>query len=89
VGDFDTKLAAWQPSFAGQLGAGATLLGLLFVGLSLNLARSLADRLLPVRAEIALIVLVLQLVDGSVALVPDQPRAAMAAEVLAGSSPPR
>ena len=64
------------------------LLGLLFVGLSLNLARILADRLrpvlLPVRAEIALIVLVPQLVVGSIALVPDQPRAAMAAEVRPG-----
>ena len=87
MGDVDTKLAAWQPFLAGQLGAGATLLGLLFVGLSLNLARILADRLLPVlppvRAEIALIVLVLQLVVGSIALVPDQPRAVMATEVLA------
>jgi hypothetical protein len=80
---FDAELAAWQPFFAGQLGAGATLLGLLFVGLSLNLARILADRLLPVRAEIALIVLVLQLVVGSITLIPDQPRGAMAAEVLA------
>ena len=38
----DAALADWQVFFAGQLGAGATLVGLLFVGLSLNLARILA-----------------------------------------------
>ena len=80
---FDATLAAWEPFFSAQLSAGATLLGLVFVGLSLNLTRILADPLLPVRAEIALIVLVLQLVAASIALVPDQPRGAAAVEILA------
>jgi hypothetical protein len=80
---FDTTLASWQPFFAAQLSAGATLLGLVFVGLSLNLARILSDPLLPVRAEIALIVLVLQVIVASIALIPDQPRETAAAEILA------
>jgi modulator of FtsH protease len=80
---FDAALAAWQAFFSAQLSAGATLLGLVFVGLSLNLTRFLADPLLPVRAEIALIVLVLQLVVASITLVPDQPRGAAASEILA------
>jgi modulator of FtsH protease len=80
---FDAALAAWQAFFSAQLSAGATLLGLVFVGLSLNLTRILADPLLPVRAEVALIVLVLQFVAASAMLVPDQPRGALAAEILA------
>ena len=34
---FDATIDTWQPFFTAQLGAGAALLGLLFVGLSLNL----------------------------------------------------
>jgi modulator of FtsH protease len=69
---FTPTLAAWQPFFAAQLGAGAALLGLLFVGLSLNLSRILAIPSLPLRAEISLMLLALQLVICSVMLIPDQ-----------------
>jgi modulator of FtsH protease len=68
---FTPTLAAWQPFFAAQLGAGAALLGLLFVGLSLNLTRILAIPSLPLRAEIGPILLALQLVVSSLMLVPD------------------
>ena len=57
LGNFPTTLATWQPFFAAQLGAGAALLGLLFVGLSLNLGRILANPSLPLRAEIGLMLL--------------------------------
>ena len=77
-----TTLADWQPFFAALLGAGATLLGLLFVGLSLNLARIVATTSLPRRAEIALLVIVLQIVVAAFGLVPAQPNRAFAAETL-------
>jgi modulator of FtsH protease len=78
----DAALTDWEAFFSSQLSAGATLLGLVFVGLSVNLARILASPLLPVRAEIALIVLLLQLLVASIALVPGQPRGADTAEIL-------
>lgn len=40
---------AWQVFFAAQVGASAALLGLLFVGASLNLDKILAGPLLPRR----------------------------------------
>jgi hypothetical protein len=40
----ETILQAWQPFFMAQLGAAATLGGLVFVGLSLNLNKILACR---------------------------------------------
>ncbi len=82
---FDTQLAAWQAFFSGQLGAGAALLGLLFVGLSMNLSRILADPALPPRALISLMLLTLQLVVSSVALIPDQSATAVGAEIVAVS----
>ena len=80
---FDATLAAWEAFFTAQLGAGAALLGLLFVGLSLNLDRILADPNLPRRAEIGLVLLVLQLIVSSVALMPDQSPTAVGIEILA------
>ena len=73
---------SWQAFFGAQLGAGATLLGLLFVGLSLNLPRILAYPSLPRRAEIALM---LQIAVAALALIPDQPAAAFAGETLAAA----
>ncbi len=91
---FPPTLATWQPFFAAQLGAGAALLGLLFVGLSLNLGRILANPSLPLRAEIGLMLLALQLVVCSILLIPDQGRLSAGIEVLSspapsGWSPPR
>ena len=65
-------LQAWQPFFTAQLGAAATLGGLVFVGLSLNLNKILAYAALPIRAMIALILLLLVLIISSIALIPDQ-----------------
>lgn len=75
---------AWQVFFAAQVGASAALLGLLFVGVSLNLDKILAGPLLPRRGLLALLLLLLAvLVVGSVTLVPGLPEAALAAALLA------
>lgn len=79
--DFGSALGAWAPFFGAQIPAGAALLGLLFIGLSLNLTGILAARSLSRRAEIALILILLHLVVSSCALIPDQPARAFAAEV--------
>jgi hypothetical protein len=55
--DFEATLEAWQPFFAAELGAAAALGGLLFVSLSLNLTKILSYPALPVRALIALVLL--------------------------------
>jgi hypothetical protein len=55
----------------------------LFVGLSMNLPRILADPTLPPRALIGLILLTIQLVVSSVALIPDQSAAAVGVEMVA------
>lgn len=74
---------AWQVFFAAQVGASAALLGLLFVGVSLNLDKILAGPLLPRRGLLALLLLLAVLVVGSVTLVPGLPEAALAAALLA------
>ena len=84
--DFDALLGSWQAFFSAQLAAGAALVGLLFVSLSLNLARILANASLPKRAEVALLLLMLQLVVASVALIPDQGPKLLGAEVVAVAS---
>ncbi len=83
MSSFDTLLASWQAFFAAQLGAGAPLLGLVFVGLSMNLARIIADQVLPRRALIALILLMQQVIVSSIALIPDQGPRAVGIEILA------
>lgn len=74
---------AWQVFFAAQVGASAALLGLLFVGVSLNLDKILAGPLLPRRGLLALLLLLAVLVVGSVTLVPGLPEAALAAALMA------
>ncbi|MFT3972977.1 MAG: hypothetical protein QM699_05890 [Amaricoccus sp.] len=68
--------------FSAQFAAGAALLGLIFVGLSLNLTRILSEENLPRRAEISMVLLVLQLVVASIALIPGQSLALVGVEVL-------
>src|SRR6185436_9335631 len=65
-----------------QLGAGATLLGLLFVGLSLNLAKIIANPALPTWALIALVILLLVLVIASLMVIPRQTMMAIAIKLL-------
>jgi hypothetical protein len=54
---FEATLEAWQPFFAAELGAAAALGGLLFVSLSLNLTKILSYPALPIRALVALLLL--------------------------------
>jgi hypothetical protein len=79
---FKATLEAWQPFFTAQLGAAAALGGLLFVGLSLNLAKILAYPALPMRALIALALLLVVLIVSSVMLIPEQTEGAVAIEIL-------
>jgi modulator of FtsH protease len=79
---FDAALASWQGFFSAQLGGAAALLGLLFVGLSINLTRILGDPSLVRRAEISLSLLMLQFVVSSIMLIPDQGPTAVGLETL-------
>jgi modulator of FtsH protease len=65
-------LDAWAPFLAAEAGAAATLAGLLFVGVSLNLTKILSARFLPLRSFLALTLLVAILVLASALLIPDQ-----------------
>lgn len=73
----------WQVFFAAQIGASAALLGLLFVGVSLNLDKILAAPSLTRRGLLALMLLLAVLATGSLVLVPGQPRLLLAAELAA------
>lgn len=68
--------------FVGVAGASAALAGLLFVSLSINLARILADPWLPRRAGLTLLLMFETLLIAVVGLVPGQSRTALGAELL-------
>jgi hypothetical protein len=72
----------WQTFLSAELGALATLTGLVVVAISINLSRILAVANLPSRAGESLIMLVGALVVVSVALVPQQPPILLGAEFL-------
>jgi hypothetical protein len=76
-------MVAWDDFFAAQVGASAALAGLLFVGLSLNLAKVVATKSLPDRAQQALTLLTSILMVASVLLVPGQPNWAAGVELAA------
>jgi hypothetical protein len=76
-------MGAWDMLFAAELGASAALAGLLFVGLSINLARILTIPTLPNRALTALTLLVLILFTSTLFLVPGQPGWTLGIELLA------
>lgn len=65
-----------------QVGAAASLAGLLFVGVSLNMSKILALRGLPERALGALVLLVTILIIASLELVPAQPEGVMGIEIV-------
>lgn len=73
---------AWQVFFVAQISASAALLGLLFVGVSLNLEKILAAPSLTRRALLALLLLLAVFVVGSAALIPGAPAALKAAAAL-------
>jgi modulator of FtsH protease len=78
------SLASWNGFFTVSAGASATLVGLLFVSLSVNIREILKYHHLPTRAAATLGSLMLILV-ASLAFLAPQPRWAMALEVLAAS----
>jgi hypothetical protein len=73
---------AWVDFFVAELGAAAALAGLLFVGISLNMAKILSYPTLPNRALQALALLVAILLIGSLLLVPGQSTVIEGIEVL-------
>ena len=72
----------WQTFLAAELGAGASLTGLLFVAVSINLERILSFPKLPARAGETLTLLLLVVVVTSLGLAPQNPRA-LAVELIA------
>jgi modulator of FtsH protease len=76
----------WANFFFAEVGASAALVGLLFVAVSINLARIIEYPALPGRAFEALVVLVMVLFVGTFALVPGQSTFALGAEVVLTAS---
>jgi hypothetical protein len=72
----------WHDLFTAVAGASAALAGLIFVAVSINLARILELRTLPTRAAETLSIMVGVLVLSVLALVPGQGRLAFGAEAL-------
>lgn len=72
----------WDNFLIAQVGASAALLGLLFVGVSLNLTKILSISYLPDRSLAAMILLFAILLISSLLLIPDQPSLVAGIEVL-------
>jgi modulator of FtsH protease len=72
----------WEAFFLGEVGASAALGGLLFVALSLNLAKLIDVPGLADRAQQTLLILLAILVFGSLMLMPNQEAMTMGWEVL-------
>jgi hypothetical protein len=77
-----TTIAEWREFFGAAAGASAALAGLIFVALSVNIARILEFEHLPARAAGAIGALMLILTAGLAVLAP-QPPAFLGGEVLA------
>lgn len=73
---------AWSNFFIGELGAAAAFAGLLFVSVSVNLAKILELGRLADRGLEALIMLFLTVVVASLGLLPGQPLRAFGAEII-------
>jgi hypothetical protein len=73
--------AGWENFFVAEVGAAATLAGLLFVAVSINLARILAIPHLPDRAAETLVLLGGALAVATFGLIPDQHHVALGCEV--------
>jgi hypothetical protein len=75
-------MSGWEKFFLGELGASAALVGLIFVGLSINLQKIMTTSHLPNRVLEALVVLVAVLFLASLLLIPNQSLLAIGIEVL-------
>jgi hypothetical protein len=73
---------AWSDFGVGVVGAAAALAGLLFVAMSINISRILANKTLPSRAAGNLILFVLPLLAGTWILIPGQPPVALGVELI-------
>jgi hypothetical protein len=73
--------ASWHDLFAASASAAAALTGLIFVAVSINLAKILDDRRLPTRAAETLTLLLGLLLLSVFILVPGQARTALGSEV--------
>src|SRR5262245_20612443 len=76
-------MSGWESFLLAEVGASAALAGLIFVGVSISLAKILASPRLPNRAFQALIFLLAILVICSLLLVPGQSVIGYGVEVLA------
>ena len=65
-------MIGWENFFIAEVGASAALLGLIFVGVSINLTRIISLPGLPNRAFLALIILLTILIMCSLLLIPGQ-----------------
>jgi hypothetical protein len=74
--------AGWESLFSAELGAAAALLGLVFVGVSINISRIVASRLLVDRSLEAIVLLTQVLVVATVGLVPIQTFTSLGSETL-------
>ena len=78
-------MRGWENFFMAEAGASAALAGLIFVGISMNLEKIMANQLfkrfLPPIALMALMVLIEVLVISSLMLIPGQPLRAQGIEV--------
>jgi hypothetical protein len=74
-------MQGWHDFFMAEVGAAAALAGLLFVAISINLARILKYPHLPMRAAESLLTLLLVLLVGTLALVPGLSAAAYGWEI--------
>jgi len=74
--------AGWENFFVAEVGAAAALTGLLFVAVSINLAKILSFPHLPGRAGESLIMLMGVLMVSALGLVPGQSRVALGAEIV-------
>ena len=75
-------MIGWENFFIAEVGASAALLGLIFVGVSINLTRIISLPGLPNRALLALIILLTILVMCSLLLVPGQSQTLVGIELL-------
>ena len=75
-------MIGWENFFIAEVGASAALLGLIFVGVSINLTRIISLPGLPNRAFLALIILLTILITCSLLLIPGQSLTLVGIELL-------